>query len=131
MADVSPDAGDGDDVTGSASTSTSTPDKAATSIPAPPQLAPEQEPHSPGSAGGLRDVSGASTEQEDESDDADEDEEEDNEDEEEEDDDEEEEPKLKYARLTQHLTTLYRNGDATSTFLVAGDKMVCSNIWLY
>ena len=43
---------------------------------------------------------------------------------EEEEDDEDEEPKLKYARLTQHLGPVYRNGDATSAFLVAGDKMV-------
>jgi hypothetical protein len=43
---------------------------------------------------------------------------------EEEEDGEEDEPKLKYARLTSHLGPLYRNGDATSTFLVAGDKMV-------
>jgi hypothetical protein len=42
----------------------------------------------------------------------------------EEEDGEEDEPKLKYARLTSHLGPLYRNGDATSTFLVAGDKMV-------
>jgi hypothetical protein len=42
-------------------------------------------------------------------------------DEEDEDDDE---PKLKYARLTSHLGSVYRNGDATSAFLVAGDKMV-------
>ena len=43
-----------------------------------------------------------------------------------EDDDEvEDEPKLKYARLTSHLGPVYRNGDATSAFLVAGDKMVC------
>ena len=42
----------------------------------------------------------------------------------EEEDDEDEEPKLKYARLTQHLGPVYRNGDATSAFLVAGDKMV-------
>ncbi|KAA8566420.1 hypothetical protein MFRU_067g00200 [Monilinia fructicola] len=48
-----------------------------------------------------------------------EEEEEDEEDEEE----EEEEPKLKYARMTSHLGPVYRNGDATSTFLVAGDKM--------
>ncbi len=33
-------------------------------------------------------------------------------------------PKLKYARLTQHLGGVYRNGDATSSFLVGGDKMV-------
>lgn len=41
-----------------------------------------------------------------------------------EDDDEEEEPRLKYASLTKHLKQVYRNGDATSAFLVAGDKMV-------
>jgi len=41
-------------------------------------------------------------------------------------DSEEDEPKLKYARLTSSLGPVYRNGDATSTFLVAGDKMVCS-----
>lgn len=40
------------------------------------------------------------------------------------DDEEEEEPKLKYARMTGHLAPVYRNGDATSAFLVAGDKMV-------
>lgn len=39
-------------------------------------------------------------------------------------DDEDDEPKLKYARMTSHLGAVYRNGDATSTFLVAGDKMV-------
>jgi hypothetical protein len=37
---------------------------------------------------------------------------------------EDEEPKLKYSRLTSHLLPLYRNGDATSSFMVAGDKMV-------
>ena len=37
---------------------------------------------------------------------------------------EDEEPRLKYASLTKHLKPVYRNGDATSTFLVAGDKMV-------
>lgn len=42
-----------------------------------------------------------------------------------EEDDEDDEPRLKYARLTQHLGPVYRNGDATSSFLVAGDKMVC------
>lgn len=56
----------------------------------------------------------------------DEDEEEETEGSEAEDDEDEpeEEPKLKYARLTSHLGPVYRNGDATSTFLVAGDKMV-------
>ena len=39
-------------------------------------------------------------------------------------DDEDDEPKLKYARLTQHLNGVYRNGDMTSAFLVAGDKML-------
>jgi hypothetical protein len=44
--------------------------------------------------------------------------------EEEDDDDADEEPKLKYNRLTSNLLPIYRNGDATSTFMVAGDKMV-------
>ncbi|KAI0128991.1 hypothetical protein BJ170DRAFT_682774 [Xylariales sp. AK1849] len=39
-------------------------------------------------------------------------------------DDEDEEPTLKYARLTPHLSTVYRNGDMTSAFLTAGDKMI-------
>ncbi|KAH6654529.1 WD domain-containing protein [Truncatella angustata] len=38
-------------------------------------------------------------------------------------DDEEDEPKLKYARLTSHLNSVYR-ADMTSAFLVAGDKML-------
>ncbi|KAH8692668.1 putative vacuolar assembly protein [Talaromyces proteolyticus] len=47
------------------------------------------------------------------------------EDEEEDDDDEEdEEPRLKYAYLTKHIPSLYRGGDATSTFLAGGDKMI-------
>ncbi|KAH8673522.1 WD domain-containing protein [Xylariales sp. PMI_506] len=56
--------------------------------------------------------------------DDDEDEEDDDEEEEEETDDEDDEPRLKYARLTQHLSAVYRNGDMTSAFLVSGDKMV-------
>lgn len=44
----------------------------------------------------------------------------DEEDEEEEDD----EPRLKYASLTKSQSLVYRNGDATSTFIVVGDKMV-------
>lgn len=44
--------------------------------------------------------------------------------EEEEEEEEDEEPRLKYARLTQHLAAVYRNGDSTSAFLVAGDKMI-------
>jgi len=50
--------------------------------------------------------------------------EQDKEDEASEEEDDEEEPRLKYASLTKHLTPVYRNGDATSAFLVAGDKMV-------
>ena len=41
-----------------------------------------------------------------------------------EEDEEDEEPRLSYTPLTKHLKSVYRNGDATSTFLVAGDKMV-------
>lgn len=41
-----------------------------------------------------------------------------------EDEDEEEEPRLKYAPVTNKLSSIYRNGDAVSAFLVAGDKMV-------
>ena len=61
-----------------------------------------------------------------------EEEEDDSDDEDDDDDDEEdEEPRLKYARLTQSLSGVYRNGDATSSFLVGGDKMVrtCHTQW--
>ena len=47
----------------------------------------------------------------------------DEEDEEEEEDDDE--PRLKYSSLTKSQGSVYRNGDATSAFLVASDKMVC------
>lgn len=66
------------------------------------------------------DDDGDEDEEDGEEDDDDEDEDDDDDDE----DDEDEEPRLKYARLTQHLAPVYRNGDATSAFLVAGDKMV-------
>lgn len=46
-------------------------------------------------------------------------------DEEEDEEEEEAEPKLKYERLTGTIASVYRNGDATSCFLVAADKMVC------
>lgn len=46
-------------------------------------------------------------------------------------DEDDEEPRLKYAYLTKHLGSVYRNGDATSTFLVAGDKMVSPVIGLW
>jgi hypothetical protein len=41
-----------------------------------------------------------------------------------EEEEEDEEPRLKYASLTRHLKPVYRNGDATSAFLVSGDKMI-------
>lgn len=59
--------------------------------------------------------------EEEEDDDEDDD---DDEDEDDDEDDEDEEPRLKYARLTQNLAGVYKNADATSSFLVAGDKMV-------
>lgn len=60
-------------------------------------------------------------------DDEDEDEDEDDDDDdEEEEEDEDEEPRFKYARLTQNMSGLYRNGDATSAFIVGGNKMVRS-----
>ncbi|KAI0475661.1 hypothetical protein GGR56DRAFT_675773 [Xylariaceae sp. FL0804] len=61
---------------------------------------------------------------EDQDEDESESEDEDEDDDEDDDEDEDDEPKLKYARLTQHLGPVYRNGDATSAFLVAGDKMI-------
>ena len=39
-------------------------------------------------------------------------------------DDEEEESRLKYATLTRNVSSIYRNGDATSAFHVSGDKMI-------
>jgi archaellum component FlaD/FlaE len=69
-------------------------------------------------------VLGGEEEEKEEEEDDDDDDDDDNEDEDEEDEEEDEEPRLKYAYLTRHLPSLYRNGDATSTFLVGGDKMV-------
>lgn len=40
------------------------------------------------------------------------------------DEDQDDEPKLKYNRLTERLSPVYRNGDSTSSFLVSGDKVV-------
>ncbi|KAK4549200.1 hypothetical protein LTR36_007658 [Oleoguttula mirabilis] len=51
-------------------------------------------------------------------------EEEDDDDGDDDDDDEDEEPKLKYAKLTGNLSSVYRSNDSASTFTVAGDKMV-------
>lgn len=50
--------------------------------------------------------------------------EEDSDQEEDDEEEEEEEPRLEYTSMTKKLTPIYRNGDATSAFLVAGDKMV-------
>lgn len=73
-----------------------------------------------------RDVDGAEdTQGETEDDDN---ESEDDEEEEEDEDEDDDEPRLKYARLTQHLGAVYRNADATSAFLVAGDKMVTAQL---
>lgn len=46
------------------------------------------------------------------------------EEEEDEEEEEEDEPRLNYTSLTKNLKPLYRNGDATSAFIVGGDKMV-------
>ena len=79
--------------------------------------------------GGIGKDGAADKEEDDDDDEVDDDDDDDDDDDEEEDDDEDEEedddePKLKNARLTQHLNPVYRNGDATSAFLVAGDKMI-------
>lgn len=50
----------------------------------------------------------------------------DDDDDDDDDEDEDEEPRLKYTKLTGSLATVYRNGDATSALLLAGDKMVCA-----
>lgn len=63
-------------------------------------------------------------EEDEEEEDEDEEDEEEDDEEEEEEEEEDEEPLLKSVRLTQHLGAVYRNGDATSACLVAGDKMV-------
>lgn len=124
MAEVSPDAGDSNESPDSAPMTPHA--DASASGPVSTQPTPERE--SPGNRGNAEDSQeefGEGTEEEDGGDDEDEDGEGDDE------DDDEEEPQLKYARLTQHLSALYRNGDATSAFLVAGDKMVNSNTCLF
>lgn len=76
-----------------------------------------------------QEAEGAENEEEEEEEEEEDDEEEDDDDEddeEEEEEEEDEEPLLKSVRLTQHLGAVYRNGDATSACLVAGDKMVWS-----
>ncbi|EFW20285.1 Vacuolar protein sorting-associated protein 41 [Coccidioides posadasii str. Silveira] len=65
------------------------------------------------------------SEEEYDDDDDEEEEEEEEEDEEESDgEDEDEEPRLKYVSFTKSIGPVYRNGDATSSFLVGGDKMI-------
>ncbi|KAL2150460.1 hypothetical protein VTH82DRAFT_7023 [Thermothelomyces myriococcoides] len=78
--------------------------------------------HEPGAAVRLSTKNSDNSDEDEDDDEGDEDEEEDDEDEE--DEEEDEEPRLKYARLTQNIGPVYRNGDATSAFLVAGDKMI-------
>ncbi|KFA51138.1 hypothetical protein S40293_04764 [Stachybotrys chartarum IBT 40293] len=74
---------------------------------------------------GTQDDEDGGGEEEDEGEEDDEDDDDDDEEEEEDDDDDDDdEPRLKYTRLTQHLGSVYRNGDATSTFFVASDKMI-------
>jgi hypothetical protein len=51
---------------------------------------------------------------------------EDDETDEEDDDEDDTEPNLKYEKLTGNVASAYRNGDATSSFAVAADKMVCA-----
>ncbi|KAK4187332.1 putative vacuolar protein sorting-associated protein [Podospora australis] len=77
-----------------------------------------------GSDGAGTDEESEATVEQSSSDDGEEGEGDDDEEDEEEEEEEDEEPKLKYARLTQHLGPVYRNGDATSSFLVAGDKTI-------
>lgn len=78
----------------------------------------QARPQSEGSGDAVKDTKNGGGEDEDNED-------EDESDEEDEDDeDEDEEPKLKYVCLTKHMGAVYRNGDATSAFLVAGDKMI-------
>ncbi|TID14298.1 Vacuolar protein sorting-associated protein 41-like protein [Venturia nashicola] len=48
----------------------------------------------------------------------------DSDDEDDEEEGQDEEPKLKYSRLTGSLGAVYRAGDSSSAFLVAGDKMI-------
>jgi hypothetical protein len=129
MTESSPQPGDNethDATTGPKPSTESAPDQAdsATGASAPNHA---QVPSAAGSVTG--DISKHTLEQssEDDSSSSDEDGSHDDEEEQEssdDDDEDEEEPKLKYARLTPHLGPVYRNGDATSASLVAGDKMV-------
>ena len=63
--------------------------------------------------------------EEDDEEEEDDDEEDDADDDDDDDEVDEEEPILKYARVTERLGGVYRAGDATSSSLVLGDKMVC------
>lgn len=88
-----------------------------------PTTEPDQ-PRIPSDHGGNQSVAGASEDEGDDDEGAEEDSDGDEVEEDSDEDDEDDEPKLKYARLTQHLNAVYRNGDMTSAFLVAGDKML-------
>jgi hypothetical protein len=83
-------------------------------------MAKDSDDHGDGTSKGKDPESSRDEETQDESESA-----EDSDAEEDTEEEEDEEPKLKYARLTGHLGPVYRNGDATSAFVVAGDKMVC------
>lgn len=115
MADESPEIG------GTKSSDTSDAPAPPTPVEVQPaQTSKDTEPqNASGKANNDVDSSGTDDDGGGEDEDGDEDDEDDEEEEE-----EDEEPRLKYARLTQHLAPVYRNGDATSSFLVAGDKMV-------
>lgn len=118
MADESPDIGD----TKPHDTSDASPTPASpTPGDNPPAQASQDAESEDAGSKGSNNGDGVSHDEGDEEEDGDEGEEDEDEDEE---DDEDEEPRLKYARLTQHLAPVYRNGDATSSFLVAGDKMI-------
>ncbi|OJJ51601.1 hypothetical protein ASPZODRAFT_56678 [Penicilliopsis zonata CBS 506.65] len=84
----------------------------------------EQRDESTQGGPGSGDEGGEQHSSEDDDEGGDDGEQDDNDDEEEEEEEEEEEPKLKYAYLTKQIGSVYRNGDATSSFLTVGDKMI-------
>lgn len=86
------------------------------------QHAPDE--HGPGEGVGNGEGDEGGADGDDSGGDGDDDDESDESSESDDDEEEDEEPRLKYAPLTQHLRAVYRNGDATSASLVAGDKMV-------
>ncbi|KAK0612156.1 hypothetical protein B0T14DRAFT_531708 [Immersiella caudata] len=123
MTEASREAGDGDAPDEPAAAPSPSPDASPDPIESKSTAAPA-EAHDQAVAGDGADTDGESAATENHVDDEGKGDEDGEHEEEEEDDDEDEEPKLKYARLTPHLGAVYRNGDATSSFLVAGDKMI-------